>query len=65
VWRDLAIRKRRTEVDPIMTVITEIGRVRGVETPLLDRLVALLKDVEDGRRDQSPATFAALRGEIS
>ncbi|MCC5972991.1 MAG: ketopantoate reductase family protein [Rubellimicrobium sp.] len=60
VWRDLAVRKRKTEVDPMMTMIAEIGRRHGVPTPLLDRMFALIKDIEDGRREQSPETFAAL-----
>ena len=65
VWRDLAIRRRRTEVDPMMTAITAIGRARGVPTPLLDRLVTLIQDIEEGRRLQSPDTFAALTGETA
>ncbi len=65
VWRDLAIRRRRTEVDPMMTAITAIGRSRGVPTPLLDRLVTLIQDIEAGRRRQSPETFAALAGETA
>lgn len=60
VWRDLAIRKRRTEVDPMMTMIADIARRHGIATPLLDRMIALIKEIEEGRRDQSPATFAAL-----
>lgn len=63
VWRDLAIRKRRTEVDPMMTAITAIARRHGIPTPRLDRLVTLIQDIEQGRRVQSPATFAALEGE--
>jgi 2-dehydropantoate 2-reductase len=62
VWRDLAIRKRRTEVDPIMTAITAIAQRHGLPTPLLDRLVTLIQDVEAGRRTLSPTTFAALSG---
>jgi 2-dehydropantoate 2-reductase len=65
VWRDLAIRRRRTEVDPMMTAITAIGRARGVPTPRLDRLVTLIQDIEQGRREQSPQTFAALTGETA
>lgn len=64
VWRDLAVRRRRTEVDPMMTAVTEIGRRRGVQTPLLDRLVALIKEIEAGRRTQSAETFAALAGAL-
>jgi 2-dehydropantoate 2-reductase len=60
VWRDLAIRKRRTEVDPMMTMITAIARSHGIATPFLDRLVTLIQDIEQGRRPQSPETFAAL-----
>ncbi len=60
VWRDLAIRKRQTEVDPMMTAIIALARKHGIGTPLLDRLVTLIQDIEQGRRTQSPATFAAL-----
>ena len=60
VWRDLAIRKRRTEVDPMMTMIADIARRHGVATPLLDRMIALIKEIEDGRRNQSPETFTSL-----
>ncbi len=60
VWRDLAVRKRRTEADPQLTVISEIARSYGIAMPRLDRLVELIKEIEDGRREQSAATFAAL-----
>jgi 2-dehydropantoate 2-reductase len=60
IWRDLAVRKRRTEVDPQIGIIAELGAEAGVDTPLMRRLVALIHDVEDGRRPQSPETFAAL-----
>jgi len=62
VWRDLAIRKRRTEADPQLTQIADIGRGHGIPTPLLDRLISLIADIEAGRREQSPATFAMLGG---
>jgi len=29
---------------------------------LLDRLISLIADIEAGRREQSPATFAMLGG---
>ena len=62
VWRDLAIRRRRTEADPQLTQIVDIGRGHGIPTPLLDRLIALIADIEAGRREQSPATFGLLGG---
>jgi len=60
VWRDLAIRKRRTEVDAQIGTIAELGAQAGVETPAIRALVGLIHDVEDGRRTQSFATFRAL-----
>ena len=60
IWRDLAVRKRRTEVDPQIGIIGELGREAGVPTPALDRLVALVHDIEEGRRPQSLATLQEL-----
>jgi ketopantoate reductase len=45
-----------------MTAITAIAQRHGLPTPLLDRLVTLIQDVEAGRRTLSPTTFAALSG---
>ncbi|MBM9594310.1 ketopantoate reductase family protein [Roseitranquillus sediminis] len=53
IWRDLAVRKRRTEVDAQVGLLVDLGRQHGVETPALARLVELIHDLEDGRREQS------------
>lgn len=60
VWRDLAVRRRKTEVDAQIAVISELGAEAGVATPLVDRLVDLVHDVEEGRRPQSWETLEAL-----
>jgi 2-dehydropantoate 2-reductase len=60
VWRDLAVRKRRTEVDAQIAIIVDLGAEKGVETPAIRRLVELVHDVEDGRRAQSIETFNEL-----
>jgi 2-dehydropantoate 2-reductase len=60
IWRDLAVRKRKTEVDQQIAIIGSIGREAGIATPAIDRLVALVHDVEDGRRPLSFATFQEL-----
>ncbi|MBM1221286.1 ketopantoate reductase family protein [Ponticoccus sp. SC2-23] len=60
VWRDLAVRKRRTEVDAQVGAVARIAHGHGIAVPLLDRLVELIHDIEDGRRDLSPDSFAAL-----
>ncbi|MDC1198871.1 ketopantoate reductase family protein [bacterium] len=60
IWRDLAVRKRRTEVDPQVGVVARIAAGHGVPTPLLNRLVELIHDIEEGRRPQSAEAFAVL-----
>ena len=60
IYRDLAVRKRKTEVDPQIGSIVELGREVGVPTPVIACLVALVHDVEEGRRPMSYATFEVL-----
>jgi 2-dehydropantoate 2-reductase len=60
IWRDLAVRKRKTEVDPQIGIIAALGREGGVATPAIDRLVQLIHDVEDGRRPLSYETLEVL-----
>jgi len=60
VWRDLAVRKRRTEVDAQIAPIATLGSQVGVPTPLTRRLVELVHDVEDARREQSWETLDEL-----
>ena len=62
VWRDLAVRKRKTEVDAQIAPVSVLGREAGLQTPLIDRLVELVHDVEEGRRPQAWKTLAALGG---
>ena len=50
IWRDLAIHKRKTEVDRLIGPVIEIGRERGIVTPGLSRLVAIVKEIESGER---------------
>lgn len=54
IWRDLAVRKRRTEVDAQVGLLVDLGRKHGIETPTLARMVELIHDIEEGRRKQSP-----------
>jgi 2-dehydropantoate 2-reductase len=60
IWRDLAVRKRRTEVDAQLGIVVTLGNEAGVATPLTARLVDLIHDIEDGRRPQSLETLDAL-----
>ncbi|HUN12918.1 MAG TPA: 2-dehydropantoate 2-reductase N-terminal domain-containing protein [Rhabdaerophilum sp.] len=62
IYRDLAVRKRRTEVDPQIGIIATLGREAGVATPAIETLVALIHDIEDGKLPMSAETFAVLSG---
>ncbi|MBN9062569.1 MAG: 2-dehydropantoate 2-reductase [Rhizobiales bacterium 65-9] len=60
IWRDLAVRKRRTEVDEQIGIIARLGAEAGVDTPAIRALVALIHDIEDGKRPQSIDTLKVL-----
>jgi 2-dehydropantoate 2-reductase len=57
IWRDLAVRKRKTEVDAQIAIIGSLGQEAGIPTPAIDKLVSLIHDIEDGRREQSWTTL--------
>jgi 2-dehydropantoate 2-reductase len=60
VWRDIAIHHRQTECDAQFAPILALARRHGVPVPSLARLVALMHDVEGGRRPQGWDTLALL-----
>ena len=60
VWRDLAVRKRKTDVDAQIAVIADLAAEAGIDTPALRRLVALIHDIEEGRRPQAWETLDLL-----
>ena len=60
IWRDLAVRKRKTEVDAQLGPIVEEGAARGIPTPLTKRLIELIHDIEDGKRPLAWETLDAL-----
>lgn len=62
IWRDLAVHKRRTEVDSQIGLVAEFGAEAGIDTPMLRSLASLIHDIERGQRTQSPETFQALAG---
>ncbi len=63
IWRDLAVRKRRTEVDPQLTKPVAVGAELGQPMPLTRRLITLIQDIEEGRRPLSFDTLDALKAE--
>jgi 2-dehydropantoate 2-reductase len=63
IWRDLAVRKRRTEADAQLGQIIRVANEKGVGAPITSRLLALIKAVEDGRARQDTTLLDAL-GEL-
>jgi 2-dehydropantoate 2-reductase len=60
IWRDLAIRKRRTEVDAQLGPVVEEGAALGVPTPCNARLIAMIHEIEDGARRLDRANLTEL-----
>jgi 2-dehydropantoate 2-reductase len=52
VWRDLAVRKRRTEAEHQLGPIVAVAREHGLTAPITARTIALIRETEDGKRAQ-------------
>ena len=50
VWRDLAVRRRKTEAGPILGAVIESADRAGVAVPRARALIAIISEIEDGRR---------------
>jgi 2-dehydropantoate 2-reductase len=50
VWRDLAVRRRKTEVDQQVGAVVQIAAGHRIDAPLNRRLAELIHELEDGRR---------------
>ena len=60
VWRDLAIRKRKTEVDAQIAPIAEHGARHRLPCPTVRRLVAMIHEIEEGRRPMQDENLIEL-----
>lgn len=50
IWRDLAVRKRKTEADAQLGPIVRFGAQAGIPTPATAGVIAMIHEIEDGRR---------------
>lgn len=60
IWRDLAVRKRKTEVDMQIGLAAEAGAKHGLPMPLTRRVIAMIHDLENGNRQMSWANLDEL-----
>jgi len=62
IWRDLAVRKRKTEVGALLGATVAKARSYGVAMPLTTRLIAMIEELETGRRQMAWANLDELVG---
>jgi 2-dehydropantoate 2-reductase len=60
IWRDLAVRKRRTEVDVQVLPVAETGAAHGVECPKCRKLAEMIHEIEDGKRTMTDDNLLEL-----
>jgi 2-dehydropantoate 2-reductase len=60
IWRDLAVRKRVTEVDAQLGPVVRLGRERGVPAPLTAAIIEQIHEIERGERPQVWANLDEL-----
>lgn len=65
IWRDLAVRKRRTEVDNQLGPVVSYGAQLDIATPLNARLIELIHEIEDGKRSQTATNLDLLKEMIA
>jgi 2-dehydropantoate 2-reductase len=60
IWRDLAVRRRRTEIGAQIAIVLPIAARHGVPAPVNARLVELIHDLEAGRRERGTVLLDRL-----
>jgi 2-dehydropantoate 2-reductase len=60
IWRDLAVRKRKTEVDAQVLPVVAIGQESRVPTPLAARVISMIHEIEEGKRALAMANIEEL-----
>jgi len=65
IWRDLAVRKRRTEADAQLGPVVRVGEEHGLDTPLTGAVHRMIREIESGHRPQTDANLAELVAGLS
>ncbi|MQR02568.1 ketopantoate reductase family protein [Glaciimonas soli] len=64
IWRDLAVRKRKTEVDAQLGAVVSQGRKADIACPTLSSLIFMIHEIEEGRRSLADKNLNDLAGTI-
>jgi 2-dehydropantoate 2-reductase len=62
IWRDLVVRKRKTEVEAHLGATLERAARHGLTLPLTHRLLELIGEIEAGRRPMAWTNLDELVG---
>ena len=62
IWRDIVIHHRKTECDAQFAPILKLARRSGIAIPRVERLVSLMREVENGARPLTLDNLAQLDG---
>jgi ketopantoate reductase len=63
-WRDIVVRKRRTEIDYITGEIVRCGERHGIPTPLNRLQWRMFEEIESGRRPMQWRNLDELRAAV-
>lgn len=61
IWRDLAVRGRRSEIDAQLGIVLQQATAHGIAVPLLDNLVAQIHALENKAQAMALENLEALR----
>ena len=64
IWRDLVVRKRKTEVEAHLGATLERARCHGLRAPLTARLLQLIREIETGQRAMGWQNLDELVAEV-
>lgn len=60
IWRDLAVRKRKTETEALLGPVVDIGQTQGVPTPVTIQVITMITEIENGSRPLATVNLLEL-----
>lgn len=63
LYRDLAVRHRKSEIDGTVGVTVRMGEELGLSLPLNKKLISIVKEIEDGKRTICTENLLDLKAE--
>lgn len=61
IWRDLAVRKRKTEVPQQLNPVIYEGKKMGFDMPITTKLITIIEEIEQGKRQMQKENLDELK----